>query len=217
MQELPVDPAVALRARRRRAGWPAARTPARSSASTGTRKPVSPAMAPPRGSPRNPSTVSLIRRPPGSGAGSRWPSRFMPSVIRKSSAPTAKMVWYSIVPARRVAQADLHDVGGHGLDALERVERQLRRGAGGQGDGHGLADGPGSGQDEGGEHAARARRAGRPASRPPAGRAEGVARLAQRVGHGAQRVVAERGHHGQDHDPDHDRRAGRVEDLGLRA
>ena len=72
---------------------------------------------------------------------------FSTKVLTNSSMPTAKIVRYSSVPGRRIAEADLDDVGRHGFDRHPRIERQPRLLTGGDRDNHRLADRARHGED----------------------------------------------------------------------
>ena len=91
-------------------------------------------------------------------------------------------------PARRIAEADLDDVGGHGFDRHTRIERQPRLLSGRNGDDHGLADGARYGEDTGRRYARKRSRQNHSQRGFHAGRAERVGAFAQAVRHAPQRV-----------------------------
>ena len=112
---------------------------------------------------------------------------------------------------RRVAEADLHDVGGHRLDRDARIERQSRLLARGDRHDHRLADRARDRENRGGGNPRERRRHDHAQRRLHARRAERVRALAQPVRDAVQRVLRERRDERQDHDAHDDAGAERIE------
>ena len=112
---------------------------------------------------------------------------------------------------RRVAEADLDDVRGHGFDRHQRVGGQPRLLPGSNGHDHGLADGARHGEDERRRNARKRRRHHDPQRRLHARRAERKCAFAQTVRHRMQRILGQRRHQRKNHDAHHDARPERVE------
>jgi hypothetical protein len=150
--------------------------------------------------------------------------KFRTSVITNSISAMAKDAVIVDGIIAQIAAADAHHVAGHGLGGLEWVEKVqpaqrlaptvevARPGAGGDGDDHRLAHRARHGDDQ---------RRRQPES--AAGTTMRIAvssrvapshrRLAQRAGHGAQRILAHRTDQRHDQDADHDARRSDIEDL----
>ena len=94
---------------------------------------------------------------------------------------------------------------------LQRVPGEVRLQPGGDRDDHRLADGARDAQNVGGRDARQRARHDHARGGLEARRAHRIAALAHVVGHGAHRILADRGHVRNDHDADHETRAQHVE------
>ncbi len=135
---------------------------------------------------------------------------FNVSVTAKSVRPTAKKREIFGLTIRGIATDDLNDIGRHGFNRGERVQGDLGAHAGGQNDGHRLADSPADGENERREHPGETRREDDPGRHLELGRAQPVRRLPQSARHGREHVFAERRYQGDNHHAHHDTRGERI-------